>query len=240
MTMQIGLQLYTVRDAADADLEGTLDTVARLGFAGVELFSLHGRTAAELRALLDARGLTVAGRHIPLDADATTVAGEMAALGCDRVALAWIDPISSAAERDAAVEAVTELGSRMRAAGLNFGFHNHWSEVPRFDDGASLLDLLPGWIWLELDLGWVWYAGASPVDLLAWARGRTPLVHLKDLRARDTREFVPVGEGGVGYGDVVRRAAELGVEWGIVEQDELDRPLADALSRSLATVREAA
>jgi sugar phosphate isomerase/epimerase len=238
--MRIGLQLYTVREAADADLEGTLRTVAGLGYEGVELFSLHGHGAADVRSLLDEHGLAVAGRHVPLDADADAVAGEMAALGCDRVALAWIDPISTIAERDAAVERVVALGERMRAAGLNFGFHNHWSEVPRFDDGASLLDLLPGWIWLELDLGWAWYAGASPIELLAWAHGRTPLVHLKDLRARDSREFVPVGEGGVGYGAVVSRAAELGVEWAIVEQDELDRPLADALARSLATVREAA
>jgi sugar phosphate isomerase/epimerase len=238
--MRIGLQLYTVRAAADADLEGTLRTVAELGYDGVELFSLHDHSAQDVRALLDEHGLAVAGRHIGLDADASTVAEEMAALGSDRVALAWIDPISSIPERDAAVESITGLGGRMRAAGLNFGFHNHWSEVPRFEDGASLLDLLPGWVWLELDLGWAWYAGASPVDLLAWAHGRTPLVHLKDLRARDTREFVPVGEGGVGYGAVIPRVAELGVEWGIVEQDELDRPLAEALARSLETVREAA
>jgi sugar phosphate isomerase/epimerase len=238
--MKIGLQLYTVREAADADLEGTLRTVSELGFDGVELYSLHGRSAQEMRRLLDEQGLAVAGRHIPLDADAATVAAEMAVLGCDRVALAWIDPISTIAERDAAVEQVTQLGERTRGAGLNFGFHNHWSEVPRFDDGASLLDLLPGWIWLELDLGWAWYAGVSPLELLAWARGRTPLVHLKDIRARDSREFVPVGLGGVGYGTVIPRAAELGVEWAIVEQDELDRPLADALSRSLTTVREAA
>lgn len=238
--MRTGLQLYTVRDACEADLEGTLRTVAELGYEGVELAGLHGRSAAELRALLDANGLAVAGRHVGLDADVDALAAEAGALGCRRVALAWIDPVETAADRDAAVERIVELGMRARRAGLELGFHNHWSEVPRLDDGVSLLEQLPAWIWLELDLGWAWFAGASPTELLAWARGRTPLVHLKDLRARDTREFVPVGEGGVGYRAVVPRAAELGVEWAIVEQDELDRPLADALARSLATVREAA
>ncbi|MES1247858.1 MAG: sugar phosphate isomerase/epimerase [Actinomycetota bacterium] len=238
--MRIGLQLYTVREAAEADLEGTLRTVAALGYEGVELYSLHGRSAADVRALLDEHGLAVVGRHVPLDADADDLARDAEALGCDRVALAWIEPVDTIEERDASLGQIVGLGERLRSAGLRFGFHNHWSEVPTFDDGKSLLDLLPEWIWLELDLGWVWWAGRSPGELLEWAKGRTPLVHLKDLRARDTREYVPVGEGGVGYGAVIPLAAELGGEWGIVEQDELDRPLADALARSIETVKEAA
>jgi len=238
--MNIGLQLYTVRDACEQDLEGTLETVASLGYDGVELFSLHGRTAADVRALLDANGLAVAGRHVGLDADAAQLAADAEALGCDRVALAWIEPIATIEERDAAVEEIVGLGERARDAGLRYGFHNHWSEVPRLDDGASLLELLPDWVWLELDLGWVWHSGNSPVELLEWARGRTPLVHAKDLRSRETREYVPVGEGGVGYAAIVPTAASLGVEWLIVEQDELDRPLSDALRLSLETVRAAA
>ena len=238
--MNVGLQLYTVRDACEQDLEATLRIVSSLGYDGVELYSLHGRSAGDVRSLLDELGLSVAGRHVGSDADPGQLAADAAALGCDRVALAWIDPIATAVERDAAVARIVELGERVRDAGLRYGFHNHWSEVPKLDDGDSLLDLLPDWIWLELDLGWAWHAGADPLELLEWARGRTPLVHAKDLRSRDTREFVPVGDGGVGYRAIVPRAAELGVEWLIVEQDELDRPLADALQRSYETVRAAA
>jgi sugar phosphate isomerase/epimerase len=240
VSIRIGLQLYTVREACEHDLEGTLRVVADLGYDGVELYSLHGRSAADVRSLLDANGLAVAGRHVGFDADPAQLAADAAALGCDRVALAWIDPVASVAERDAAVARIVDFGERARDAGLRFGFQNHWSEVPKLDDGHSLLELLPGWIWLELDLGWVWHAGGSPVELLEWARGRTPLVHAKDLRSRETREFVPVGEGGVGYAAIVPRAAELGVEWVVVEQDELDRPLADALQRSFETVKAAA
>lgn len=238
--MNIGVQLYTVRDACDRDLEGTLAVIGELGYDGVELYSLHGRNAAEMRSLLDANGLAVAGRHVGFDADPAQLRADADALGCDRVALAWIDPVSSVEERDASAAQIVELGERVRSAGLRYGFHNHWSEVPRLDDGVSLLELLPAWIWLELDLGWVWFAGGSPVGMLEWAQGRTPLVHAKDLRSRETREYVPVGEGGVGYATVIPRAAELGVEWLIVEQDELDRPLADALARSYDTVKAAA
>jgi sugar phosphate isomerase/epimerase len=237
--MNVGLQLYTVRDALTRDRDATLRMVAALGYDGVELFGELG-DVKPLKTLLDELGLAVAGRHIGLDADVDRIAGEQQALECGRVALAWIDPPATVDERDAAVERIVELGERARSAGLEFGFHNHWREVHRFEDGATLLELLPDWIWLELDLGWVWHAGRSPDELLDWARGRTPLVHFKDLRSRETREFVPVGDGGVGYRPLVPRARELGVEWLIVEQDELDRPLGDALTRSLAAVREAA
>src|SRR5581483_2182737 len=81
--------------------------------------------------------------------------------------------------------------------GLSYGFHNHWAELEPLE-GSTTLDRigeLP--VWLELDLGWVWWAGADPVDLLERFRGRTPLVHVKDLRERASRAFTPVGEGGV-------------------------------------------
>ena len=231
MKPKIGLQLYTVREALERDRDGTLRTVASLGYEGVELFGPVDAQA--MRTVLDAVGLVVAGRHISLDADVEALADEARVLGCNRVALGWIDEVSTTAERDDAVARITDLALRARAAGLDFGFHNHWSEVPALEDGVSLLALLPGWIWLELDLGWAWWAGTSPLELLEWARGRTPLVHVKDLRARRTREFVPVGDGAVGYDGIVDAAAELGIEWLLVEQDELDRELAEALDRSL-------
>jgi sugar phosphate isomerase/epimerase len=205
MSPRIGLQLYTVRDEVERDLEGTLQSIAALGYEGVELFG-------EVRAA-EVHGLEVIGRHVTLDVD-------VAELDCDRVTLAWVDPISSVAERDALVERIAELGERVRATGRRFGFHNHWSEVPPLEDGASLLDRLPEWIDLEVDLGWAWFAGAEPLELLGRFRGRTPLVHVKDLRNRSTPEFCAVGDGGVGYAELLPQAATFGIEWLIVEQDE--------------------
>lgn len=231
MTPRIGLQLYTVRDELERDREGTLQTIASLGYEGVELFGAVD--AAAMRSALDDAGLVVAGRHILLDAEIDTVAEEARTLGCNRVAVGWIPEVATAGERDAAVDRIVALAEQARAAGLELGFHNHWSEVRPLEDGASLLSRLPDSIWLEVDLGWAWWAGTSPLELLAWARGRTPLVHVKDLRARGTREFVPVGDGAVGYDGIRGTAAELGIEWLLVEQDELDRALRDALERSL-------
>ena len=230
--MKIGLQLYTLRDACARDFHGTLQAVAGLGFEGVELFDLHGHDASTVRSWLDGLGLEVAGRHAGLEAlegDFPALALELHVLGCDRVALAWVDQEQAAA----LVPRIGALAHRAEELGLRFGFHNHWAEVP------DLLEELSAYpLWLELDLGWVWWSGADPIELLERYRGRTPLVHVKDLRARGVREFAPVGDGGVGYAQVLPVAVELGVEWLLVEQDETDGSPFDAVARSLAFVRQ--
>ena len=45
----IGIQLHSVRDRADADLSGTLAMLAEIGYTEVKPFSYHGRTPAQFR-----------------------------------------------------------------------------------------------------------------------------------------------------------------------------------------------
>jgi sugar phosphate isomerase/epimerase len=239
----VGLMLYTLRDECADDFEGTLHAVAEMGYDGVELHDLHGFEAARVRSWLDELGLEVAGRHAGLDAIQTTLpelAAELAVLGSDRLVLSWIEPPASDAEARAAVATIADTAQRVNAAGLRFGFHNHWAELERFEGGSvldALLALPAGDLWLELDLGWAWEAGVDPAELLARARGRSPVVHVKDFRARGTREFCPVGDGAVGYDRVLPAALATGVEWLLVEQDETEGSGLDAVRRSLAAVQ---
>jgi sugar phosphate isomerase/epimerase len=235
---KVGLMLYTLREECAVDFEGTLRAVAATGYEGVELFDLHGRAAADVRSLLDELGLEVAGRHAGLDAiraDLPELAAELAVLGSDRLVLSWIDPPASAADARAAVATIAGAAQQVRHAGLRFGFHNHWAELERFE-GASVLDSLLALpaddLWLELDLGWAWVAGTDPVELLERARGRSPLVHVKDFHSRQGREFCPVGDGAVGYHRVLPAALAAGVDWLLVEQDETEGSGFDAVARS--------
>ena len=50
--MKIGLQAYTVRDALDVDFTGTLKKVKEMGYDGIELAGLHGKTVEEVRSSL--------------------------------------------------------------------------------------------------------------------------------------------------------------------------------------------
>ena len=53
MALPVALQLYSVRDAASADLADTLAKVKAMGYDGVELAGTYGMTAVEVKKILD-------------------------------------------------------------------------------------------------------------------------------------------------------------------------------------------
>ena len=123
---QIGLMLYTIRDECERDLEGTLRTVADLGYEGVELWQLHGHEPARVRAWLDELGLVAAGRHASLQALETelpALAAEVEVLGTNRVAISYVEP-----SRDL-VARIAGVAEAARREGLSLGFHNHAPEL---------------------------------------------------------------------------------------------------------------
>jgi sugar phosphate isomerase/epimerase len=241
--VRVGLQLYTIRAECDRDLRGALRHVGAMGYDGVELFGLHGHEAAEVRAWLDESGLVAAGRHARLElleAELPELAAELDVLGTDRVAVSWIDP-SSLEQPGEVVARIEAVARTVTGRSLRLGFHNHASEALPLEDGSTLLDRLRALpqelLWLELDLGWIWCAGADPVAELQATAGRCPLVHVKDYSSRDGLDDVPVGDGIVGYERVLPVAVEAGAEWLIVEEDEVGDDPFGAVERSLDAVR---
>jgi sugar phosphate isomerase/epimerase len=237
---RLGLMLYTVRAESARDLEGTLRAVAGMGYEGVELFELHGHEPGRVRGWLDELGLIVAGRHASLEAlesQLPELTAEAETLGTPRVILAWIERPESVAAAQAMADRIARAAEQAAALGLELGFHNHDGELRPLEDGSTFLDRLLGLrVFLELDLGWAWWAGVDPVELLELTRGRVPLVHVKDFRVRGERSFCPVGDGRVGYEHVAPAAAAAGVEWLLVEQDEADGSGLEAARRSLAAL----
>ena len=55
--LPIGIQVYSVRNEASADLEGTLAKIRDLGYDGVEFAGLYGKSAAEVKAICEKLGL---------------------------------------------------------------------------------------------------------------------------------------------------------------------------------------
>jgi sugar phosphate isomerase/epimerase len=239
----VGVQLYTIRIECARDLGGALRRLGAQGFDGVELAELHGHEPARVRAWLDDAGLEAVGRHARLELleDALPeLAEELASLGTDRVVLSWVEP-SWLEQPGGVVERIEAVARAARERGLRLGFHNHWSELRPLNGVGTFLDLLrelpPELLWLELDLGWIWHAGADPVAELEATSGRCPLVHVKDYRSRDDRDDVPVGDGIVGYERVLPAALAAGTEWLIVEEDDVEGDPFAAVERSLRAVR---
>ena len=60
----ISIQLFTLRDQLAIDLDGTLQTLAEIGYTRVEHAGFVGRTVTEFKAALDAAGLWASSGHV--------------------------------------------------------------------------------------------------------------------------------------------------------------------------------
>ena len=64
MATEYGLQLFSVRDITDKDLEGALKAVAEMGYKYVEYAGFFGHSAEQVKEWQDKYGLKCSGTHI--------------------------------------------------------------------------------------------------------------------------------------------------------------------------------
>lgn len=258
MTALTSVQLFTVKDALESDLDGTLAEVARRGFTAVEPYDFV-RRAAPLAEALSAHGLTAPTGHAFLastsfvnpDGSGTTlpvptpdeVFDAAETLGMGTV----IDPYTEPArwETRAQVEETARLlnaAAEIAAArGLRVGYHNHAHELEAQIDGQTglevLADLLDPRVVLEVDLYWAARAGVDPAALLAALGDRVVAVHVKDgtldpeaITAYPPADQVPAGTGSVPLAEALDAASAL--EFAIVEFDAYSGDLFDGIEQS--------
>lgn len=227
---QIGVQLYTVREMAAKDLDATLAEIARIGYAGVEFAGFHGHTAEEVRAMLDAYGLRAFAAHIPatqFEGDIESVVNDLMTIGAPWGIVPWVSP---EARNETSMRGLglkmNAYASRLKDAGIKFGYHNHDFEfTEKVGTGETLFHTLinitdPDLVFFELDAMWASVGGYEPDEVIRSHAGRIRLVHLKDASREDSRKDVPFGEGVLDWGAILSAARSAGVEYYITEQDK--------------------
>ena len=238
MEKSVALALYTVREAFAADSLGTLQAVRDIGYSAVEFAGLGTRKAADVRAQLDDLGLRGLSAHVPpqrLHDDLLGVIREAKTLGLEYVAFPWLPPEQRTPEFYRALAPMLKaMGEACAGEGLTFCYHNHEFELERVFGELNVLEFFaaevrPEYLGFELDVYWAAFAGLEPTRLLECLEGRTPLVHLKDMSADDSRTFAEVGAGTLDFSSILQTSQRIGVRWGIVEQDQCKRlPLESA------------
>jgi sugar phosphate isomerase/epimerase len=229
---QVSVQLWSVKDEVKADFIGTLQQLADMGFKGVEFAGEFGEFANNpegLKAFLDELGLQASGAHVHFDKlneenFAQTVAFYQA-IGCTSL----IVPADERAfdpqgVRQMVIE-LNDLSVKLAMTGMQIGFHNHDAEFNDFEKGTYwdfIAESTNDNVILQLDAGWVTYAGKDPVAYVRRYPGRTLTTHYKVKLPEGTVGKLPIiGKDTIDWKALIAANSEVGgTRWLVVEQEE--------------------
>ena len=92
-TLPIAVQVYSVREEAERDFAGTMKKLGEMGYDGVELAGLYGKSAEEIRNSIKAAGLTAISAHVSYDelaGDLEKTLQDYETIGCRYIVIPWL------------------------------------------------------------------------------------------------------------------------------------------------------
>lgn len=237
MASPVALQLYSLREYAKDDFEGTVRRVAEMGYAGVEPAGFPGSTPEAAGKLFRELALAVPSAHValPLGDSKNEVLDIMAAIGSKRIVSGkGPDDFKTLDAIKRTCDLFNEANEVAKANGMVFGIHNHWWEYTPVEGRYPyqvMMELLAPEILFEIDTYWVQTAGVDPAKVVKEVGDRAPLLHIKDGPCVKSEPMTAVGDGKVNFHEVVA-AGEGVTEWLIVELDRCATDMAEAVAKS--------
>jgi sugar phosphate isomerase/epimerase len=242
---EISVQLYSIHEELDADLDGSLAKLAETGLTTVEAFDFVRRADA-LKTSFERYGLRSPTAHaVLIEKDAKTPDGLLTRPPSEEVFAAAqalgvqvvIDPYvplarwETRADVERNADRLNEAAAKAAGLGLKVGYHNHDHELSATIDGTPVLEVFAGLldpaVLLEVDLYWATAGGADPVQLLQRLGDRVVAVHVKDgpIRPGITSRQMPLDQQPAGHGDVpltAALAAASSAEYAVIEFDHYE------------------
>ena len=231
----IGIQLWSVREAMQADPHGTLEALGEMGYAFIEAAGygdgqFYGMDPLDFRQLVEKHGMVFLSSHTGRDlpgADGWEEAMDWweecidahAAAGVKYIVQPWMGAAGyeSLEGLQAFCDYFNAIGAMCNEAGIRFGYHNHAGEF-RSLEGVIIYDYMlehtdPGKVMFQMDLYWAYDGGADPVDYFRRFPGRFELWHVKDE--------AEVGASGLmDFERIYREAGLAGLKYSIVEVEQ--------------------
>ena len=187
---KVGIQLYGVRGKMAEDFEATLRAVSEMGYEYVEFAGYFGKSAEEIKSLLDKYGLKCISVHQSVDffdEEPDAKAEFLKTFGVKYSVIPWYskDKLYGTDEWDNTLCTFKAAAEVLARHGMLLGYHNHDFEF-EMRDGKYLHDHLfeaidKDLIFPEFDTCWVHYAGIRPEEKIREFSGRVPVIHLKDF-----------------------------------------------------------
>lgn len=185
----ISVQLWSVKDDVKDDIDDTLEKLAKMGFDGVEFageFGPYKETPQVLKEKLDSLGLQAPAAHIDLkllnDENFFKTVAFYKTLGVKYLIDPWEEDVWDAEKIDDVVKLFNDLSTKLKAYGMQIGYHNHAQEFADFQDSTYwdyLAENTYDDVVLQHDFGWIKNAGKSPQHYMEKYNARTILSHYK-------------------------------------------------------------
>lgn len=245
----LGIQLYTLRDALQRDAAGTLKQVAAAGYRQVEAFGFPDCDSL-VQGAKDA-GLALNSSHFewssvtsPKDAamgDFQRILGKAKQVGLSHLVIPYLSDGERRTLDDYKRVAghANKAAELAKAAGIQLAYHNHAFEFEPKEGGKCGYDIFIAEfseaMKFEIDVFWVKVANHDPAGLIARLSGRVSQLHLKDLKAGlklpefgglPADAYQELGDGIIPMEPILAAAEKAGVAHCHVEQDHSPDPLA--------------
>ena len=128
MALPVAVQVYSVRDSAEANLADTLRKIKAMGYDGVEFAGLYGYAPEYIKGLIDALELIPVSAHIPLDemlADPDKTFAAYQTIGVKFAAVPYVTPERrpGAEKFFETIDEIAKLGEIAKKYGITLLYH---------------------------------------------------------------------------------------------------------------------
>lgn len=233
---EIGIQLYSLREAMGEEPKETIKQVGDIGYtfvepAGYNDGKFYGMEPAEFKKVVNNAGMDILSSHTGRPLPDSSEREE---------AMEWWDQCIQAHKEVGAkyivqpsmgekaynsleglqryVEYFNEVGEKCQEAGIQFGYHNHDQEFTTELEGNTVYDFMlentdPEKVFFQIDLYWAVEGEADPVSYFEEYPGRFTLWHVKD-------EAELGASGMMDFERYFQYADQSGMQYQVVEIEE--------------------
>ena len=242
----VAVELYSIRQDCQKDLPGTLAAVAKMGYDGVEFAGYYGRSAPELRKMLDDLKLKAFSTHISVktllgdELDRTIEFNKI--LGNPRLTVASLPAAKTIQPWYDSAKVFNEIARKLKRHKMRVGFHNHAGELDLVEGKRPwdvFLDNTSKDVTMQMHMQHFPAKQLDAVEYIRRYRGRARTMHLNDYSP--DRRKVLLGEGAIEWKKIFDAAEKFGgIECYIVEQESYPEPLTplQCVERCLQTFRK--
>lgn len=249
---EIGLQLYSLRDAMKADALGTLKLVSDIGFTTLEAANyaegkIYGMTPLEFKKVVKGLGMKMTSAHLggpnyTKETHAEAMDWWKKALedhlevGCKFIVKPSMPTLKNMDELKMWCDFYNAIGEMTAASKVQFGYHNHDREFVKLE-GEIIYDSMikntdPKKVFFEMDVYWVMRGGFKAVDYMNKYPDRFPVLHIKDEKE--------IGESGqIDFKSIYETAYKNGLKDSFVEVERYNFDPIESVRKSYEFLKTA-